>query len=440
MLKRKAYTSLESWKDSLKLKNRALLVAGARQVGKTYLIRAFARQHFENVVEINLVENEDAKNSFRQASNSADLMFRISAASSSPLVPHKTLIFIDEVQECPDVVRYIKFLVQDNQYSFILSGSMLGVELEVVSSQPVGYMSNLTMYPLDFEEFCWSAGLGSDVIHQARLCFQKREPLPDFLHERLNGLFHRYLLIGGMPDAVLANHKTNSLEQVRNIQDEIVNYYAQDIGKYAPAERRLMIKNIYRLIPSELLNQNKRFRISSIEDVKRFDQVKEDFLWLTMANMALAAHSIDAPTSPLLAAENSNFFKLFLSDVGLLASRYPKSSLLGVLDGKPKANMGGIYENFIIQELVSHGYVPRYFSKRKIGEIDFVLERKDGGILALEIKSGGSYKSHAALNNALAVPNYDISEALVFAETNIEKSGVVTYFPAYCIAFLEYDE
>jgi predicted AAA+ superfamily ATPase len=434
MLKRKASESLKLW---FKNKSRhALLITGARQVGKTYLARAFAQKHYQKVVEFNLVDNRAARESFRKAVGADDLMLRMSAASPLALESGKTLIFIDEVRECPEIVTFIKFLVDKGEYDYILSGSLLGVELENISSQPVGYITEVRMYPLDFEEFCWANGLTDDIVVMAHGAFINKEVVPDYLHQRMLSLFHRYLLVGGMPDAVETFIQTNSLDQVRVVQENILTYYRHDISKYASKNRRLVIKNIFDLIPRELSSQNKRFRLSSIKNVKRFTQVVEEFLWLTKAGVALAAYSIRAPIAPLLLNENRSLFKLFQSDVGLLTSQFSKEVALGLLDGKPPKGMGGIYENFVAQELNSHGFALRYFTNKKIGEVDFVLERKDGMLIALEVKSGAEYKVHAALNNALAIKEYEISEPYVFAETNIERAGVVTYFPIYLVSSL----
>ena len=434
MLRRKALERFEFWKQS-KTKQ-ALLVVGARQVGKTFLIREFARKNYDNFVEFNLVEDAAVRNSFKAASSADDLMLRISVASSSPLNLGRTLIFIDEIQECPEIATFIKFLVDKGGFDYILSGSMLGVELENITSQPVGYMTEVPMYPLDFEEFCWAAGVGEGPIQLAKDCFASREALPDYLHERLTDLFHRYLLVGGMPDAVVAFTETNSIDQVRALHEGITKFYARDISKYAPKNRRLTIKNIFDLIPSELSGQNRRFKLSSIENVKRYTQVQEEFLWLTRANVALAAYNVRAPISPLLLAENHSLFKLFLSDVGLLASRFPKESLLGIIDGRPAKHLGGLYENFVAQELVAHGFDLRYYTGKKVGELDFVVERKNGELIAIEVKSGAGYMSHAALNNALAIKEFDISEAIVLAETNISQAGSVLYLPIYMASLL----
>jgi len=435
MLQRKALARFEFWKKN-KTKQ-ALLVTGARQVGKTFLVRYFAGENYSSFVELNLVENTALKNSLKKATSAEDLMLRISAASQSILQPGKTLVFIDEVQECPEIVTFVKFLADKNEYDFILSGSLLGVELENIRSQPVGYITEVVMYPLDFEEFCWAGGLSEELMRMAKAGFNNKEPLPEYLHERLTSLFRRYLLVGGMPDAVTAFFRNNSLDQVRIAQDGIIAYYARDISKYAPIDRRLVIKNIFDLIPSELSSQNRRFKLSSIENVKRFTQVHEEFLWLIKANVALAAYNVKAPVSPLLLSEDHRLFKLFQSDVGLLTGRFPKDLSLGILDGRPAKQMGGVYENFVAQELTAHGFSLRYYTKRKIGEIDFILEKKDGTIIAIEVKSGTAYRTHAALSNALAVKEYDISEAMVFAETNTEQVGAMTYFPIYLVSMME---
>jgi predicted AAA+ superfamily ATPase len=414
----------------------ALFVTGARQVGKTYLIRRFARETYPVLVEFNLVEDAAARESFKAARSAEDLLLRISVATSTRLETGRTLIFLDEVQECPEIVTYIKFLVDRGDFDYVLSGSLLGVELEGIRSYPIGYLTELHMYPLDFEEFCWANGLGEPQMQLAFAAFAAREPVPDYLHERLLGLFHRYLAIGGMPDAVVAYRESGSIDQVRIIQDGIVAFYERDISKYAPRDRRLVIKDIYHLIPSELSSQNRRFRLSSIPDVKRYTQVRDEFLWLTKANVALATYNVKAPISPLLLNEAHNVFKLFYSDVGLLTSRFPKQATLGLLDGRPEKQMGGTYENFAAQELAAHGFDLRYLTKRKVGEIDFIVEGRDGKIMALEIKSGRGYRTHTALLNALATPGYQIDSAYVFAESNVEKNGDVLYLPIYLVSAL----
>ncbi|MDR0514289.1 MAG: ATP-binding protein [Coriobacteriaceae bacterium] len=434
MLKRKAMERFNFWKQH-KTKQ-ALLVTGARQIGKTFLIREFAKSNYDCIIEFNLVENTEARESFKNAVNAEDLLFRMSLVGNGPMVPGNTIVFLDEIQECPEIVTFIKFLVEKGGCDYALSGSLLGVELENIRSYPVGYITEVMMYPLDFEEFCWAAGQSSEVFDLLGESLSNKTAVPDYVHRHLLNLYHRYLLVGGMPDAIVAYLQDNSLDQARIIQNNIMAYYKSDISKYAPKEDRLVIKNIYDLIPSELLRQNRRFRFSSIEGVKRYTQIQDQFLWLTKANVALPSFNIRAPIMPLLVNEQHNLFKLFLSDIGLLTCMYGRQVSLNLLDGKPVTAMGGVYENFVAQELMAHGFKLRYFTNKKIGELDFVLERKDGSIIAIEVKSGNNYMTHAALANALQAKSYDISEAWVLAETNIHKRGEVTYLPIYLASLL----
>lgn len=441
MFTRKAYTRFENWyKQS---PHKALLVKGARQVGKTYLIKAFAAEYFENVVIFDMVEDAAAKASFASATSADDLFLRMSVAAAAPMVAGKTIIFIDEVQFCPNIVTYIKYLVQRDDYRFVLSGSLLGVEIENIDSLPVGYVDQVEMYPMDFEEFCWANGLDQGVYQLAGSYAKSEEELPDYLYDRLMSLFHRYLMVGGMPDAVAAFVNSSNLDEVRRVHENIHALYRHDITKYAPEELRLVIRDIYDLIPSELGSKNKRFRLSSIADVKRFSQVTDHFLWLARAGVALPVHNVSAPTSPLLLGVQRNLFKLFYLDTGMLLSTYPKSVAQTLLTGQakdaPKVNLGAAYEGFVAQELKAHEFELRYFTSKKVGELDFVVEDCGGDIAALEVKSGASFTRHAALNNALDVKDYSIDSAIVLAETNVRRDGKVLYLPIFMTGMLSYE-
>lgn len=438
MLKRKALDRFFFWKEN-KTKQ-ALLVTGARQVGKTYLIRQFLEANYSSFAEFNLASSESLKKTFANAKDSSDLMLRISLSATGTLVPHETAIFIDEVQECPEIMTQIKFLVDEGEYDFVLSGSLLGVQLENIRSLPLGYVTEVKMYPLDFEEFCWATGIPDQAFPLLRDSFEQEKTVPDYLHERMMHQFHRYVLTGGMPDAVNAFLLSGTIDQVRVVQEGILSYYGLDITKYAPKNHRLAIRNIFELIPSELNGSSKRFKFSSIEGVKRFNQVTDQFLWLTNAGVALAVYSATQPIRPLLISQQSNRLKLFFSDVGLLTSTSLKQVSVDLLDGKTNMNVGGVYENVVAQELNAHGFSLYYHLSRKIGELDFVVEKRDGSVVVFEVKSGGSYKTHAALNNALAVYGEDISKAYVLAETNVLVEGNVTYLPMYMVSLFSYDE
>ena len=424
----------ESWLANDEEK--ALLVSGARQVGKTYLVDRFIGEHFENVVKFDLVENASVQRSFSQATSADDLFLRISLAAQAPLVPGKTIVFIDEVQKAPEIVTFVKYLVQNTGLRYVLSGSLLGIELESIRSQPVGYVREVEMHPLDFEEFCWAMGLPDQAFDILRKSFHECEPVPDFLHEQLLAFYHRYLIVGGMPAAVRAFADGRGIDAVRDVQADIHAYYRRDITQYAPKNQRLVIQDIYDLIPGEISARTKRFKLGSIPDVKKFKQVDQEFLWLTKAGVAIPVYDVAAPTQPLLASEQRNRFKLFYLDAGMLTSVYFKKETLGLLDGNTRANLGGVYENAVAQQFVCHGFKPYYFTSKKVGELDFVLEKADGTIMAIEVKSGSNYLTHAALDNALAIADYHIDEAYVLAETNVRRAGGIVYLPIYCACLM----
>lgn len=431
MLRRKAIERFRFWKEH-KTKQ-ALLVTGARQVGKSYLIDEFARQSYPHVVSFDFVKNPAAAKALAEAGDAADFAFRVSVLSQEPLVRGKTVVVFDEIQACPDVLTYVKYLVDQGDYDYILSGSLLGVALEGVRSLPVGYVTEVQMYPLDFEEFCWAQGLPDSVLPSLAQNAVRAEPVPDYLHDRLTTLFKRYLIVGGMPDVVVSYGTSNALDQVRVLQRDIRRLYREDIAKYAPKDRRLVIQDIYELVPSELLTPSKRFRLNSIPDVKRFTQVEDEFLWLTRAGVALDETAVTEPVMPLLAAKKKGAVKLFLSDVGLLMGSYVKQTAAALLGDEASVNLGGVYENYVVQELVAHGFDAHYYSGKRVGELDAVVERDDGEILLFEVKSGTSYKTHAALDNALATWPSPGREAFVLSHANIERDGDVLYLPLYLV-------
>lgn len=437
MLKRKAMDDFVFWKEHKG--KQALLVTGARQVGKTYLVREFAAQHYEHLVEINLLENKAARQAFDAAADSSDLFLRLSAFATEPLVPGKTLVFIDEVQESKETVTAVKFLVDRfGEYDYVLSGSLLGVELKNLRSVPVGYLDSVEMFPLDFEEYCWANGVAQNVLDAARNALRERRPVDEFVHQRLLRLFHEYLIAGGMPDPVSAFVGSHNVQVLRSRQNGIIERYREDISKYAEnnAEARA-IKRIFDLMPSELSQQNKRFVLSSIEDGAHFDRLEDEFLWLADAGVALPVYNVREPRYPLMLSMTSNFFKLFMNDVGLLTCMLGMDAVREVIADRLDVNFGALYENVVAQELRAHGFPLYYFKSRAMGELDFVVEHPPTKILPIEVKSGKSYKRHSALTKVLSTPNYGIDEALVLCEGNVEVEGGVTYLPVYGIDFLE---
>lgn len=413
----------------------AMMVTGARQVGKTYIIRECAKEIYKNIVEINFVENQQAVKLFANITGSKDILLRLSALTDVPMIPGETLIFFDEVQECPEIVTAIKFLVEDGQYRYILSGSLLGVELKDIRSVPVGYLSILEMYPLDFREFCGANRVSQTVMDKLKECFEKKQPVDELIHEKMMELFRLYLIVGGMPAVVDAYIRTNNLKEVLRIQQGIVQLYYKDIAKY-DKDNKLYLDEIFTLIPSELNNKNKRFIMKDLNENFRFSRYENSFIWLKEAGVALPVYCVQEPELPLLLSKSTNLFKLFLSDVGLLASMYVDGLQLKILSREKDINFGAIYENVAAQELKAHGFELYYFNSKKQGELDFVIEYK-GNVLPLEIKSGKAYTRHNALDNVLKEERYAIPQAFVFCNKNISTQEKSAYLPIYMIGFLE---
>ena len=432
MISRKIEKELQHFlKDE---KKKALLITGARQVGKTYSIREFGRQNYQSFIELNFLENTEAKKLFETAKNSKDLLLRLSLIAEGDLIPGETLIFLDEVQECKEIVTAIKFLVEEGSYRYILSGSLLGVELKDIRSVPVGYMDIAEMYPLDFEEFALANKVSPHIIETLKDSFEQKTPVDSMIHEKMMELFRLYLIVGGMPAAVEQYLQSNNLREVVRIQQSIIALYKKDIAKYDP-DNKLYIEDIYNLIPSELNAKNKRFILKSLNENFRFSKFSNSFLWLKEAGVALPTFCVDEPTVPLLLSKSKNLFKLFLSDVGLLAAMYMDDIQLKILKHEKDINFGSVYENVAAQELKAHGFDLYYFNSKKQGELDFLVEY-EGNVLPIEIKSGKDYTKHAALSTVIANENYAIPTAYVFHNGNISTSDKVVYYPIYMLMFI----
>ena len=434
MISRKIEKELDHFYSSNEKK--ALLITGARQVGKTFIIRNFGETHYENVIEINFLENKQAANLFENAAGSEDLLLRLSAIADKPMVPGNTLIFFDEVQACKEIVTAIKFLVEEGSYRYILSGSLLGIELKDIRSVPVGYMDVINMYPMDFEEFAIANGVSQRVIDSLRKCFEERTPVDAVVHKKMMALFELYLIVGGMPAAVNKYLKTNNLQEVLREQKSIINLYKMDISQYDP-NHKLYIEEIFDLIPSELNSKNKRFILKNLNENFKFSRYTNSFIWLKDAGVALPTFCASEPTVPLKLSQSTNLFKLFLSDVGLLAAMYMDDIQLKILNHEKDINFGSIYENAAAQELRAHGFDLYYFNSRKQGELDFLVEM-GGDILPIEIKSGKDYMKHAALSTVMANEDYAIPAAYVFQNDNVSVSGKIVYFPIYMLMFVEH--
>ena len=434
MLYRKVNHYIEEFYNTSK---NALLLTGARQTGKTYSARLLGEK-FNNFLEINFIEHSHAVDIFKDVTSAEEILLRLTALSSSPLVPGETLIFFDEVQKCDNLVTAIKFLVDDGRYRYILSGSLLGVELKDIKSEPVGYLGIKEMFPLDFEEFIVNMGVSENVITNVRECWEQRKSVDPIVHDKLMQLFRLYLVTGGMPAAVAEYQKSNNVNIVMRVQQDIVDLYRKDISQYAEKDK-LKIKEVFDLLPSELDAKNKRFILKNLNEHAKFDRYESCFLWLKDAGVAIPVYNVDEPKVPLKLSETRNLFKLFSNDVGLLAAQYADGIQLKILVGDSSINIGSVYENVVAEELVAHGVNPYYYNNKRRGEVDFVISI-GGKVMPIEVKSGKDYQRHTALCNLMSDYPDSLYDPLVLCNGNVEIVGKITYLPIYMVMFIKRQE
>ena len=428
-MKRQCEERIQEWIDN---SEKALLIYGARQVGKTYVIREVLKRNNISFFEINLQERDDILKAISDISNAEELSMRLSLYSDVPLREKESVIFLDEIQLYPDIITKIKFLVDEGKYRFILSGSNLGVELKGIKSIPVGYVDMFQMYPMNLFEFAIALGVGEDVLSYIRECFDEENPVDEVIHKRMLNTFYYYLICGGMPAVVNEFITSRNLRAVREEQQSIIRQYKADFVKYENDDRKLRIISIFDSIPAQLNQQNRKFVFTQLDKELKFERYENSFLWLKDAAVAIPIYIASQPKPPLVLSKTTNQFKLFMSDVGLLTSCYPDYVSKALLDMNPEyeINNGALFENFIAQELVASGVTPYYFKSRSIGEIDFLIEY-DNQIMPLEIKSGKSFRAHKALNNLLESSEYSIKKGYVLSPSNVERNGDVTYMPIY---------
>ena len=431
-LRRKVSEDIKKWYKS---NNKALLIKGARQVGKTYVVRNVLKELGNKYYEVNLIESPEAIDVIMKAADIDELILGLSAIKDMSLVKKETVIFIDEVQKCKELVTRIKFLVDEGSFRYILSGSLLGVELTNLESAPVGYMTTIDMFPLDFEEFLQVTNITQNIMEHLRESFFKRKPIMDTVHSKLMSLFRQYLVVGGMPDAVSTFAETRNLNDIIRIHNDIINLYKLDFTRYESEDKKLQLINLYEKIPAELLKQNRRYVVTDVKKGLRFDRIEDSFLWLNNSGVAHSVYNATEPRVPLKANIKQSLFKLYLSDVGMLTSLYGMDTKRRIISNDPHLNGGGIFENAVAQELKSKGFDLYYYNSNRLGELDFVIEYL-GGSFPLEIKSGKDYTIHSALNNCLANEQYEMNEAFVLADCNISSEDKITYMPIYMTMFI----
>jgi possible ATPase len=432
MLKRKIEKDIEKWLDN---SEKALLVYGVRQAGKTFIIRECLKRNECEYIEFNLINQPELVEILRDSTGIDDLILKLSLYSEKKIIPGKTIFFFDEIQRYKEIVTKIKFLVEDKRYRYILSGSLLGVEIINLKSAPVGYLQTLNMYPMDFEEFLQIFNVDETIINNLRNCFITKTKVDEIIHNKIMEMFNIYLIIGGMPAAVERYRNTENIDDVMEEHRAIIEQYKLDFTQYEEENRKLIITHIYELIPAELNEKNKRFMIADINKNLRYDRISDSFVWLWKSGVALGVFNTTEPTIPLMLNEKSALFKLFISDVGLLTTIYGKSCKLKIVNKESDINKGAVFENVVAQELHAHGYPLYYYNSKKQGEIDFIVEQ-NGKSLPIEVKSGKAYNKHSALSNLLDVKEYGIEEAFIFTNDNVKIEGKFNYLPIYMVMFL----
>ena len=441
MLERKFTQFLEHF--LMEVTDKILLVNGARQIGKSYLIRYVGKRLFPHFVEINLKEDKEGDQVFADVHTTQDLYIRLSNYYSAPLGDKRdTLVFLDEIQSYPHLMTMLKFLNQESRYRFIASGSQLGVALSQTPSVPLGSVTIEQMYPLDFEEFLWATGISKEWIENIRDFFIHEKPLDERTHHLLLKRFQYYLLVGGLPEAINQYLADRNMARVRQTHRDIHNLYRIDASQY-DKEHKLKIRNIYDLIPSNLENKKKRIVYKNIEGKKgkTFSDYADEFEYLTNSGVALEVTAISNPRFPLVESEQKRLVKLYLNDVGLLTHLLYGLNVNAVLQDIKSINLGTVYESVIAQELSAHGFKLYYYDNKKKGEVDFLIDdQEDLKALPLEIKSGKDYTEHSALTKFLETPDYGIDRAIVFSnEREIFMKKGVTYLPIYYCMFLRND-
>ncbi len=418
-----------------------LIIDGARQVGKSYIIREIGTELFENYIEINLLEDSLNNRYFENAKSTADFYLQLSMIAGDKLKEKEnTLVFLDEIQAYPHLLTLLKFLNQENRFTYIASGSLLGITLAQTSSIPMGSIEVKHMYPMDFEEVLIANNFGEAAISALREKYTNKESLEENLHNNMLTLFKKYLLSGGLPDAVKTFIETNNIVSVRNIQNQIHEYYGMNASKY-DFEHKLKIKRIFDMIPSSLENKKKRLIVQDIENKKgkRFSNYQDEFDYLINAGIALEVKAISTPVFPLDEHSGKNLLKLYLNDVGILSSLLYANNIRAILDSEKNINLGTVYEAAVAQELKAHGKNLFYYDNKAKGEVDYLINDYDSlSILPIEVKSGKDYYIHSALKCFLQNKDYNISKAIVLSNERkiyTDENGI-TYLPIYFVMFL----
>lgn len=427
MLKRKIIDTLDKWYESGHYK--APLLYGARQVGKTTSVRMFAQKHYQHFVEVNFVKNPIARKAFDGNLTTKEIVTNLSAMGFGPFIKGKTLVFFDEIQECPNARTAIKFLVEENEFDYIESGSLLGINYKSVPSYPVGYEERYDVFPMDFEEFLWAKGIQDYVVDLVKECFDTRKPVPEVVHQQIFKAYREYLVVGGMPEVVQTFVSNPDFSRTVSAQNSIMSTYRADITNYAGSQASL-VKRVFDAMPSALGKADKRFVLSSIEKGASLRKYEDPTQWLIDSGLAYYSFNTSAFELPFEATENRKLYKLYMVDTGLLCSQLLKNMQFNVLNGEIDINEGALTENFVACALSANHHSLHYYDKKSRQELDFIIP-DNGKITVIEVKSGDQYKKHASLNSAIENFESRINKAIVLGKCNVEVGEEVLYLPLY---------
>lgn len=423
--------------------SRMLMVDGARQIGKSFIIRHVGERMFPNFIEVNMEEDKLGERLFAEVRTTKDFYMALSVVAGDKMKERdNTLVFIDEIQAYDHLLTLVKFLMQERRFTYIASGSLLGVTLRRTQSVPMGSLDVEHMYPMDFEEFLIANNVGAMAIDAMRESFNKNEGLSDAMHNKMMDLFKKYLIVGGLPKAVSTFVETRNIMEIRSVQTEVHDLYEVDCTKYEEEHnRRLKIRRIYEMVPSNLENKKKRVVIKDIENKswKRTDNYLEEFDYLISAGVTLEVKAISKPSYPLIENSGKNLLKLYLNDVGILSAIYCRNNIKAIMDDIRSINLGSVYETVVAQELKAHGYGLYYYDNKKNGEVDFLIDDADNlSNIPIEVKSGKDYSLHSALSRFLTMDEYNVKRAYVLSnEQRVYTEGGITYIPVYYVMFFE---
>jgi hypothetical protein len=438
-MERKLYRNLLSWKESKE--KECLVVKGARQVGKTYLIREFGRNEYESFIEINFHEQSELKRIFEGNKTAEEIYKRMTLnIPGVKLIPGKTLIFLDEIQKCGAARTALKFLAEDNRYDVIASGSLLGLafgtdaddDVEEVESIPVGYEKSIMMYSMDFEEYLWANGYSRDVVGYLKEYFEKKEKVPADINEKYEQLVKEFIVVGGMPEVVQNFVIHNDFGQVQSLQEKILGSYSDDISQHAKGTEKVKVKQCFDSIPRQLARENRKFKYSEVEKRATSRKFGDSILWLKNANMVNVCCNVECPYLPLVAYEKENEFKVYMNDTGLLMAMMGFETKRAFLNNDLKGfAKGGIYENFIAETLIKSGYQIYYYKKNYSLELEFVIEY-NGSVIPIEVKAGNT--ATVSLNSF--VDEYEPQVAFKVIAGNIGENGKKYTIPHYMAMFI----